>query len=237
MSPAWNVNARRLGVVCAVATVVFSLIYAIILIVGLLSLPSPEAPIGDPYFPIMEFLILLLAPVMVAVMVAVHAWAPPEAKVFVLLAVLFMVLMAGTTSGVHLVILTLGRHPAFTGQSWVPLVLEFRWPSVAYVLDILAWDVFFSLAVFCAAVAFGGTRLATSIRVLLILSGALALGGLNGVITGDMQLRNIGILGYAVVFPVATGLLALLFLRRAPVQYPTQASHADASPTAVSDAG
>ncbi|GAA1751267.1 hypothetical protein GCM10009767_07830 [Kocuria aegyptia] len=28
-----------------------------------------------------------------------------------------------------------------------------------------------------------------------------------------MQLRNIGILGYAVVFPLATGLLALLFHR------------------------
>ena len=34
-------------------------------------------------------------------------------------------------------------------------------------------------------------------------SGALALAGLSEVIVGDMQLRNIGIVGYAGVFPIA----------------------------------
>lgn len=94
--------------------------------------------------------------------------------------------------------------------------LSFRWPSVPYALDILAWDVFFALSVLFAAPAFRGNRLATSIRGTLIASGVLALAGLSGVIVGDMQLRSIGIVGYAGVFPVAALLLAILFHRTVP---------------------
>ena len=51
---------------------------------------------------------------------------------------------------------------------------------------------------------------------------ARALAGLSGVAAGDMRLRNIGIVGYVGVFPIAAGLMALLFRRattRAPVEY------------------
>jgi hypothetical protein len=44
----------------------------------------------------------------------------------------------------------------------------------------------------------------------------LALAGLSGVVVGDMQVRNIGIVGYAGVFPVAALLLAVLFSRARP---------------------
>jgi hypothetical protein len=132
------------------------------------------------------------------------------------MALVFMAVIAGLTCSVHFVILTVSRQAAFAGQSWLPLFLEFRWPSVVYALDILAWDVFFPLSVLSAAPVFGGSRLATSIRVLLIASGVLALGGLSGVIVGDMQLRNIGIVGYVGVFPVAAVLLAILFYRATP---------------------
>ena len=87
---------------------------------------------------------------------------------------------------------------------------------MAYMLDILAWDVFFALAVLFAQLAFSGSRLAAWVRVLMIVSGVLALAGLSGVIADNMQLRNIGVLGYVGVFPVATALLARLFLVTAP---------------------
>ena len=108
------------------------------------------------------------------------------------------------------------RQAAFAELSLLPLFLSFKWPSVAYALDILAWDLFFPLSVLSAASVFSGTRLATSIRVLMIVSGVLALGGLSGVLGGDMRLRNIGIAGYAGVFPVAALLLAILFHRATP---------------------
>ena len=110
----------------------------------------------------------------------------------------------------------MSRHAEFAGQAWLPLIFSFTWPSVAYALDILAWDLFFPLSVLSAAYVFRGSRLATAIRVLLVVSGVLALGGLSGVVTGEMALRSIGILGYVGVFPVAALLLAILFWRTTP---------------------
>ena len=209
MSP----SARRLGISSAAGTVFLGAAYAVTLVAGL---QLPQQPIGDPLFSILEILIIVTLPVMVALMAAVHAWASPETKTFSLMALVFMGMLAGLTCSLHFVILTVSRQAAFAGLSWLPLFLSFKWPSVAYALDILAWDVFFPLSVLSAAPVFSGSRLATSIRVLMIVSGVLALGGLSGVIVGNMQLRNIGIVGYAGVFPVAALLLAIQFHRATP---------------------
>ncbi|MCU1633361.1 MAG: hypothetical protein JWM61_2013 [Micrococcaceae bacterium] len=148
---------------------------------------------------------------MVALMVAVHAWAAPESKTFSLLALVFMSLMAGLTCSIHFVILTLGHQAQLAGLPWMPLLLEFKWPSVVYALDVLAWDVLFALAVFSVAPVFRGSRLAKWTRALLIVSGVLAVGGLSGVVANDMQLCSIGIIGYALVFPATAALLAIIF--------------------------
>jgi hypothetical protein len=190
----FSAMARRLGILSAASVVVLGLAYAVTLTVGFLSLGSPQQPIGDPMFSILEVLIIVMMPVMVAL----------------------MGLVAGVTCSLHFMILTLSRQAAFASQSWMPLFLSFKWPSVAYVLDILAWDFFFALSMFFAAPVFNGNRLATSIRILMIASGVLALAGLSGVVAGDMQLRNIGIVGYVVVFLVVAGLLGLLFYRTRP---------------------
>jgi hypothetical protein len=205
--------ARGLGIYSAAATVILLVAYAVTLAVGLASLKSPQQPIGDPMFTILEILIIVMMPAMVALMVAVHAWAPPHAKTLTLTSVVFMGLLAGMTSIVHFCILTLSRQPEFARQSWLPLVLSFNWPSVVYALDILAWDIFFPLSMLFAAPVFGGSRLAGWIRVLMIASGVLSLAGLSGVVSGDMQLRNIGIVGYLGVFLVVATLLAVLFYR------------------------
>jgi hypothetical protein len=61
-----------------------------------------------------------------------------------------------------------------------------------------------------------GGRLAAWVRVLITISGVLSLAGLSGVAVGDMQLRNIGIVGYVRVALVVVVLLAVLFYRTAP---------------------
>lgn len=217
MSVEFTPVARRLGLIAAFTTSVLIVAYAVTLAIGLASLASPDEQIGDPMFTILEVLILALMPAMVALMVAVHAWAPARLRTLSLTGLAFTALLAVVTCGLHFVVLTLSRQQAFVGQSWLPLVLSFKWPSVAYALDILAWDVFFALAVLFAAPVFGGSRLARWIRVVLATSGLLALAGLAGVVTGDMQLRNIGIVGYVGVFLVAAVLLGVLFRRTRPV--------------------
>src|SRR5215208_1270045 len=214
----FTATARRLGIFSAAATVILLVAYAVTLATGLASLESPQEPIGDPMFTILEVLIITMMPAMVALMVVVHAWAPMHAKTLSLTSLVFMGILAGLTCSVHFVILTLSRQPEFAGQPWLPLVLSFNWPSVVYALDILGWDVFFPLSMLFAAPVFWGSRLAAWIRVLMTASGVFALAGLSGVVVGDMQLRNIGIVGYVGVFLVVTALLAILFYRATPLE-------------------
>ena len=209
-------TARSLGIFSAAATLILVVAYAVTLAVGLLSLESPQKPIDGPMLTILEVLIIVMMPAMVALMVAVHAWAPMDAKTLSLTSLVFMGLLAGVTCIVHFCVLTLSRQPEFTEQSWLPLVLSFEWPSVVYALDILGWDVFFPLSMLFAALVFQGSRLAAWIRVLMIASGVLSLAGLSGVVAGDMQLRNIGIVGYVGMFLVVAALLAVLFYRTTP---------------------
>lgn len=189
LRPDFGPGARRLGISAAAGLVLLSLGYAVVLIGGLRSLQSPQQPIAGRYFAAMELLILLVAPCAVVLMVAVHAWAPPESKVYSLTAVVFMALLAAVTCSVHFVILTAGARVAAADPAGAALFLSFRWPSVAYALDILAWDVFYALAMLFAAPAIRGGRLAAAIRILMVTSGVLALAGLSAVVTDDMQLR------------------------------------------------
>jgi hypothetical protein len=156
--------ARRLGLFSAAATVVLLAAYAVTLTIGLLSLESPDQPIRNPMFAILEILIIVMMPAIVGLMIAVHAWAPTRLKALSFAAVVFMGLLAGLTSSLHFVILTVSREPEFARQSWLPLILEFKWPSITYALDILGWDVFFALSMLFAAPVFGGSRLAGWIR-------------------------------------------------------------------------
>jgi hypothetical protein len=106
------------------------------------------------------------------------------------------------------------RQIEATSVSWL---LWFEWPSVVYTLDILAWDWFFALSMLFAAPVFGVGRLEQTVRILTIFSGVLSLAGLIGVPLANMQVRNIGIIGYGVVAPVVFLLLGIVFGRTQPV--------------------
>lgn len=215
MTPGPSATARRLGVATGDGIALLCALYAAVLAAGLVTLPSADQPIGPPWFTIMEFLIVVLAPTMVLWTVALHAWVPADRKALALASVSFMGLCAAITCGVHFAILTLSHRPEFAGPEWSRLVFAFRWPSLAYALDILAWDVFFALAAACAAAAIPANGPARVVRLLLVASAALAFAGLAGVALADMRVRNLGILGYVVLFPVATGLMSRLLRRQA----------------------
>lgn len=200
--------------VAAWGTAIVLTLYLLVLILGFLSLKSPDDPIGDPYFSILESLILLVAPLMVISMIVANACAPPEARAFSLTALVFMTLTAGITSAVHAVILSVSRQLALQGLAGAPLLFSFRWPSVAYALDILAWDWFFALSMIFGALAFTGRGLNRAVRALMLTSGILSLAGLTGVPLANMDIRNVGIIGYAVLAIPAFFMMGLVFRLR-----------------------
>jgi hypothetical protein len=200
---------KRLAVAAAFAVALLCFFYAVVLAVSLLTLPSPTHQIRDPWFTLMESLIIAIAPAMVVLTIGLHSWAPLRLKPFALTAGVFMGMCAAVTCTVHFGILTLARQPSFAQSEWAPMVFSFQWPSVAYALDIVAWDFFFAIPACFAAASIDGAGLAGAARKLLYVSGALAFAGLAGIPLANMQVRNIGIIGYAVLFPVAAALLGV----------------------------
>ena len=190
---------------------VLSVIYAFVTFLGFLSLKSSQDPIGEPFFTIMEILIILISPVMVISMVIVYVYSSTELKLYSFIAVIFMICMAVISSSVHFVVLTVGHKIEAIGLSGFPLFFSFKWPSVVYALDILAWDWFFALSMLFAAPVFKVGKLEKIVRILMIISGVLSLIGLIGVPLGNMQIRNIGIIGYGVVAPIVFLLLSKVF--------------------------
>jgi hypothetical protein len=194
---------RALGRVASWAVFFLVVIYSVVLILGFLSLKSPQDQIGDPYFTLMELLIILMMPFMVMSMIAVHAYATPDVKAYSFTALAFMIVMAVITSGLHFVILTVSRQIEAAGLTLAPLFFSFKWPSVAYALDILAWDWFFALSILFAVPVFKGGGIEKTLRYFMIGTGVLSLIGLFGVPLAIMNVenwfvvRNIGIVGYS----------------------------------------
>jgi hypothetical protein len=219
----WTAVARKIGIWSALGTFMLYLLYIPVLVVGFASAGNLEDPLEDPYLAILEVLILVIAPIMILMMVAVHAYAPGPAKTFSLAALIHMVLVAGTTTAVHFVLLTVDRQIDTGDISGREFLFSWEWPSVAYALDILAWDWFLGLAMLLAVPVFlGKGRLLGSLRALLVLGGALSLAGVVGPALGNIDLRWIGQVGYEVVFPVVCLLIALVFMRTAPFARPTE---------------
>jgi len=185
-----------------------SLAYAGALIAGLATLPTPAHPIQDPWFTLMELLILAIAPAMVTFLVALHGCVAAENRPAALLAVIFMGMCAVVTCSVHFSVLVLSRQPAIAAAEWAPLVFGFTWPSLAYALDILAWDFFFALAALFAAMALRHENRHRTAGRLFLAAALLAFVGLAGIPLENMNIRNVGIIGYVVLFPVAAVLVA-----------------------------
>lgn len=196
-------SANRLGNWSALAVFLIGVAYIITLAIGFAAHGLSE-PIVDPVLAIMEVLTLLSAPLMVVMMAAVHGYAPRERKTYSLIALAFMILVAGMTSVVHFVGLTALRQLGSGGIVW---------PSPAYAVELLAWNLFLGLSLLFAAPVFEGVGLERTVRRGLFISGALCIAGVLGPAVGNLRLQLVGVLGYAGVLPFVCFMLARLFRR------------------------
>lgn len=208
-----NLKAFTAGVHACRAIFLAGILYALIAAVGLSTLPDQQTPVGDPWFTLMELLTILSSLLMVFAMGTIHIYARSWQRAHSMAAFGFMIITATITTANHFVILVLnhqapiGRHPA------IARMLRFKWPSIAYILDIAAWDLFFPLAMAQGSVIFSQGRQEKSVRLSMMTSAILSFSGLLGVPSGNMALRNIGIIGYAVAGPVSFLMIGKLLIR------------------------
>jgi hypothetical protein len=206
-------RGRTFGRWAAWTVAALGALYAPVTALGFRALPSADAPIGPPWVTLMEGLILLMAPALVATMAAVRLAAGPRHEVYGATALALMTVAAGLTAAVHVVVLTTGGVMRATDPDVAARLTAFTWPSAAYALDILAWDGFYALSLLAAAPVFAGDGATAWARRLLVAAGLLSLAGLAGMPLDDMRVRNVGIVGYAVVAPVAFVLVGVVLGR------------------------
>lgn len=188
-----------MGRIASNLTALLLVAYVVTTLLGFASLESPDDPIQDPYFTLMEIFILLMMPLMLLVMVAFHQWAHPSKQIYSLAALGFLAISTGITSSVHFVVWTVGQ-PISEQVDNGDYFFSFQWPSVAYALDILSWDWFFAWSMlFGAFIVNWRTRIEKAIRILMLTSAVLSFVGLIALPLDNMDVRIIGIVGYAFV--------------------------------------
>jgi hypothetical protein len=201
---------RAIGRWSARALCALTVVYSADFVVGFAALGNVRDPLPDPYLAIGEVLILVMAPILVALMLAVHACAPDRARSCTLVALGWMLAAAACTTTVHFVELSVARHvdpDSFPGYA---RIFDFQWPSLLYAVDVVAWDVFFGLALLFAVPAFRRPS-DTAARRGLMASGSLCLLGVIGPLAGVIAWRAIGIVGYTLVFAATCIPLARAF--------------------------
>lgn len=207
-----NLQALVVGSRACFVVVLLLVAYLVTTIAGLSDLPSKDDPIQDPYFTTMEILILLM---MIPMLVAMDAYrerirstehhTTTQGGWLGSLALIFLILSTAITSSVHAAVLMANRSDALKQENQVlyDYIFSFNWPSVVYALDILAWDWFFALSMitagFACNVASPPRRFERMMQALFITSGGLSLLGLIAVPLDNIQVRIIGIFGYAVI--------------------------------------
>jgi hypothetical protein len=78
----WTAIDRRVAIWSALGTLLFGLLYAPTLVAAFVSAGNVNDPLTDPFLGILEVQIILMAPLMVVMMVAVHSYAPQGARMY-----------------------------------------------------------------------------------------------------------------------------------------------------------
>jgi hypothetical protein len=211
-------TARRIGKFSAIAIVLISAAYiatgAIWFVSHLDIVKTHGLQPTEPHLAILESLMLLLNPAVVALFASIYSYAPAEKKIYSLAAFGFALLMVCLTALVHFVQLFVVRQ---TTSAAVRELFSFYSSDgrmlPMFAMDMLAWDFFFGFALLFAAPVFRGDRLQNALRILLLVSGVLCLIGVAFPLSGNPSFQLPAILGYAFGFPVVCLLLAFLFAR------------------------
>jgi hypothetical protein len=126
-----------------------------------------------------------------------------------------MLLLAGFTMTVHLVLLTVVRRIDPNAIQGFQYLFKWHWPSLLYGIDIVAWDIFFGLALLFAAPVFHVSG-HVAVRNGMLIAGAMSIVGIIGPAVNHIAFRQIGIIGYAVVWPIVCLPLSRAFAQGGP---------------------
>jgi hypothetical protein len=156
---------------------------------------------------------LLIAVSFPVLIVALHYYAKDDKKVWTQLALMFVTAYMVIASINYFLQLTVVRE---SPQTYGFLTMNLTSSSAFWALEVLEYT-FMSVAALFTVLIFEGGKVERSIRWLFVLNAIFTFAGVAGyMLTIDplnvLVLASLGI--WSVAFPIATGLLALLFKRK-----------------------
>jgi len=200
-------TAARLGFWSAFFSAIFAIMYIVAELAHLLGLLGQH---DSPESLVVRMTPSLLLPIaFVILMVAIHACASEQRKIWSHSALAFAVIYAVLVSIVYFVELTVVIPRTIRGEADQVALLSFGFGTFMFAIDILGYA-FMSLATLFAAPVFGGQGLERWIRWALLVNGLLA-----PVIALQIlypPLWNVAAI-WVVSFPAATVMLAVWFRR------------------------
>jgi len=170
---------RLLGRISCWGALIIGLAYTVFQVLHKLYDPTTvQASFADPYLPIASILLVPIAALMIASMVAVHAYASRVDRPFSLLSLAFMTLGMGSTTLLNFGLYIVVTHQAeMAGAPWLSLFIPIKRPGLYGELDLLNWSWFFGLSMIAAAPVFREGALERAIRALMYATGILPIVG------------------------------------------------------------
>src|SRR5215471_10357124 len=181
-------GVSRLGRWSAWTVVVLSVLYVVTGVAGLLLghlAGGDNFGQSDPYLAILEWLIVAVTIPIITMFAAACLQAPAAKKAHALSALSFAVLCCGLTAAIHFFRLAVVRRLDPGTTEALSALVSFRWPSVAFALDLLAWDLFLGIALILLSDVFADR----SVRLTSAAAGSLCLLGFLGPATGDLRIQ------------------------------------------------
>jgi len=151
---------------------------------------------------------LLLAPSFVVLMISIHHYAPEDKKIWSHIGVAFAIIYAVLVSIVYYSQMTFAVPHIQRGEADQVALLLMDWGSFIFTIDVLGYG-FMHLATLFAAFVFTGSKLERWIRWALVANGTASSANLFWFIPGIWYIAMV----WAVTFPLATAMLAVLFRR------------------------
>lgn len=224
--------SRTIGFATALLSSFFGLVYLIGLGINLRTSGSVYPSGGDVRI-VSAGIALLWNLALVVLFTALRREAKPERAILAELALVFAILVCGASGASWVAgMMHVLRFAGSTDPAVVSLFDPYDPASFPYMLEHLAWGLFFGLAAIFAGLALRPSRFSPWVNGGFILTGLLSLGHFIGVVTGNESLISLGYLSWGVALPVACALVAGVF-RQVPSET-TLSGPADRSSTDAS---
>ena len=155
---------------------------------------------------------LLWVVTLVILFVALRRLLPRRSEIYADLGLVFMVLLAASSSVNWYVQLTLVPKITQSGDTLLLSLIDIHnVNSIVYAMEHLSWSLFYGLATIFMALAIGGTRMDTWIRWLLIAGGVMSILYIPGIMIANQFLIDLGYYAAGVLLPLTTILLIIRF--------------------------